>query len=108
MPAAGLIAWTCRKPLAGLARRLKPSRSRPPSSINLNLLVFSGSARPISKQLDTSGGALRLSCDQEARMRSSMLAAALAGLLTAPVAVQAQDSNIPVMTLRAALQLPPG
>jgi hypothetical protein len=35
------------------------------------------------------------------------LAAALAGLLAAPVAVCAQDQNIPVMTLRAALQLPP-
>jgi hypothetical protein len=36
------------------------------------------------------------------------VAAALAGSLAAPVAVRAQDSNIPVMTLRAALQLPPG
>ena len=36
-----------------------------------------------------------------------MFVAALAGLLAAPVAVRAQDSNIPVMTLRAALQLPP-
>jgi hypothetical protein len=35
------------------------------------------------------------------------VAAALAGLLTAPVAVRAQDKSIPVMTLRAALQLPP-
>jgi hypothetical protein len=34
-------------------------------------------------------------------------AAALAGSLVAPVAVRAQDQNIPVMTLRAALQLPP-
>jgi len=37
-----------------------------------------------------------------------MFVAALAGLLAAPVAVRAQDSNIPVMTLRAALRLPPG
>ena len=29
------------------------------------------------------------------------------GFLAAPVAVRAQDQNIPVMTLRAALQLPP-
>ena len=36
-----------------------------------------------------------------------MFVAALAGLLAAPVAAPAQDSNIPVMTLRAALQLPP-
>ncbi len=35
-------------------------------------------------------------------------AAALAGSLAAPVAVRAQDNQgIPVMTLRAALQLPP-
>jgi hypothetical protein len=33
--------------------------------------------------------------------------AALAGSLAAPVAVRAQDKDIPVMTLRAALQLPP-
>ena len=37
-----------------------------------------------------------------------MFVAALADLLAAPIAVRAQDSNIPVMTLRAALQLPPG
>ena len=30
-----------------------------------------------------------------------------AGSLAAPVAVRAQDQNIPVMTLRAALKLPP-
>jgi len=46
-------------------------------------------------------------------MRSSLIgklafAAALAGSLAAPVAVRAQDQGIPVMTLRAALQLPPG
>jgi hypothetical protein len=35
------------------------------------------------------------------------VAAALAGSLAAPVAVRAQDQGIPVMTLRAALQLPP-
>jgi hypothetical protein len=35
-------------------------------------------------------------------------AAALMGSLAAPFAVRAQDQNIPVMTLRAALQLPPG
>ncbi len=46
-------------------------------------------------------------------MRSSLIgklafAAALAGSLAAPVAVcAAQDQGIPVMTLRAALQLPP-
>ena len=33
--------------------------------------------------------------------------AALAGLLAAPVAARAQDQAIPVLTLRAALQLPP-
>ena len=32
---------------------------------------------------------------------------ALAGSLAAPVAVRAQDQGIPVMTLRAALKLPP-
>jgi hypothetical protein len=37
-----------------------------------------------------------------------MFVAALTGLLAVPAAVRAQDSNIPVMTLRAALQLPPG
>ena len=36
-----------------------------------------------------------------------LLAAALGGSLAAPVAVRAQDLNIPVMTLRAALRLPP-
>ena len=45
-------------------------------------------------------------------MRISLLgrlavAAVLAGSLAAPVAVRAQEQNIPVMTLRAALQLPP-
>jgi hypothetical protein len=35
------------------------------------------------------------------------VAAVLAGPLAAPVAVRAQDQGIPVMTLRAALQLPP-
>jgi hypothetical protein len=47
-------------------------------------------------------------------MRSSVIpklafAAVLAGSLAAPVAVRAQDNlnNIPVMTLRAALKLPP-
>jgi hypothetical protein len=35
------------------------------------------------------------------------IAAALAGSVTAPVAVRAQDQGIPVMTLRAALHLPP-
>jgi hypothetical protein len=41
-------------------------------------------------------------------MRSSLaFAAALAGSLAAPVAVRAQDQGIPVMTLRAALRLPP-
>jgi hypothetical protein len=46
-------------------------------------------------------------------MRSTLVrrvafAAALAGSLAAPVAVRAQDQNIPIMTLRAALRLPPG
>jgi hypothetical protein len=36
-----------------------------------------------------------------------VVAAALAGTLAAPVAVRAQDQGIPVMTLRAALRLPP-
>jgi hypothetical protein len=44
-------------------------------------------------------------------MRSSpmrwLAVAALAGSLAAPIAVRAQEQNIPVMTLRAALQLPP-
>jgi hypothetical protein len=45
-------------------------------------------------------------------MRPSLIgklafAAALAGSLAAPVGVCAQDQNIPVMTLRAALKLPP-
>jgi hypothetical protein len=49
--------------------------------------------------------------DEEAGMRSSLIsrlaiAAALAGSLV-PIAAWAQDQNIPVMTLRAALQLPP-
>ena len=35
-------------------------------------------------------------------------AAALAGSLAVPVAAHAEDQNIPVMTLRAALKLPPG
>jgi hypothetical protein len=35
-------------------------------------------------------------------------AAALAGSLAFPVAAHAQDQNTPVMTLRAALKLPPG
>jgi hypothetical protein len=34
-------------------------------------------------------------------------AAALAGSLAGPVAVRAQDQGMPVMTLRAALRLPP-
>ena len=37
-----------------------------------------------------------------------MFAAALASSLAAPAPVRAQDPNIPIMTLRAALQLPPG
>ena len=45
-------------------------------------------------------------------MRQSLIvkltfAVALAGSLAAPVALCAQDQNIPVMTLRAALKLPP-
>jgi hypothetical protein len=55
------------------------------------------------------GSALR----REATMRLSLIgglavAAFLAGQLAAPVAVRAQGQSIPVMTLRAALQLPPG
>ena len=34
--------------------------------------------------------------------------AALAGSLAVPVAAHAANQNIPVMTLRAALKLPPG
>jgi hypothetical protein len=50
--------------------------------------------------------------EEEARMRISPLsrlavAAVLAGSLATPVAVRAQDQGIPVMTLRAALKLPP-
>jgi hypothetical protein len=45
-------------------------------------------------------------------MRASLIgglaaAAALAGSLAAPVAARAQEKGIPVMTLRAALRLPP-
>jgi len=45
-------------------------------------------------------------------MRPSLIvkltfAVALAGSLAAPVALRAQDQNVPVMTLRAALKLPP-
>jgi hypothetical protein len=43
-------------------------------------------------------------------MRSSLMlaiAVALAGSMAAPVAVRSQDQGIPVMTLRAALQLTP-
>jgi hypothetical protein len=36
-----------------------------------------------------------------------VIVGALAGSLAAPVAVCAQDQGIPVMTLRAALRLPP-
>jgi hypothetical protein len=36
------------------------------------------------------------------------LAAALAASMAAPIVARAQDQNIPVMTLRAALKLPPG
>jgi hypothetical protein len=35
------------------------------------------------------------------------LAAALAASMAAPIVARAQDQNIPVMTLRAALKLPP-
>ena len=35
------------------------------------------------------------------------IAAVMASLLAAPVAVRAEEQNIPVMTLRAALRLPP-
>jgi hypothetical protein len=41
-------------------------------------------------------------------MSQLAFAAALAGSLAAPIAARAQNQNIPVMTLRAALQLPPG
>jgi len=40
-------------------------------------------------------------------LRRLAVAAGLAGSLAAPVAAHAQNQNIPVMTLRAALQLPP-
>ena len=43
-------------------------------------------------------------------MRSSLMlafSAALAGWMAAPVAARAQEQGIPVMTLRAALRLPP-
>ena len=40
-------------------------------------------------------------------MSGLVVAAALAGSLAAPVAGRAEDQGIPVMTLRAALQLPP-
>jgi hypothetical protein len=41
-------------------------------------------------------------------MSQLAVAAALAGSLATPLAVRAEDQNIPVMTLRAALKLPPG
>jgi hypothetical protein len=41
------------------------------------------------------------------RMSRLAVAAALACSLSAPAAVRAGDQNVPVMTLRAALQLPP-
>jgi hypothetical protein len=49
---------------------------------------------------------------EEARMTLSLIgrlavAAALAGSLAAPVVARAEDQHIPVMTLRAALKLPP-
>jgi hypothetical protein len=58
------------------------------------------------------GEGSRLAQAKEAGMRVSLMSrlaavAALAGSLAAPLAVRAQDHNIPVMTLRAALQLPP-
>ncbi len=40
-------------------------------------------------------------------MRRLAVAAALAGSLGAPLAASAQEQNIPVMTLPAALKLPP-
>jgi len=50
--------------------------------------------------------------DKMAGMRSSLMsrlavAAALAGSPAAPVAARAQDAAVPVLTLRAALQLSP-
>jgi hypothetical protein len=44
---------------------------------------------------------------RSAFIRQLAVAAALAGSLAAPVAARAQDQGIPVMTLRAALKLPP-
>jgi hypothetical protein len=63
----------------------------------------------LSDMMPRLGAALR----REATMRLSLIgglavAAVLAGQLAPSVAVRAQDQSIPVMTLRAALQLPPG
>ena len=81
------------------------------AAINWNLFVFR--ARPPNILSDTMRRlAAAPSCGEEATMRLSLInrlavAAVLAGSLAAPVAVRAQDQGIPVMTLRAALRLPP-
>jgi hypothetical protein len=84
-------------------------------AINWNLFVFGPSLNILSVMMRRLAARVSVpSCrsEEEARMRVSPLsrlavAAALAGSLAAPVAVRAQDQGIPVMTLRAALRLPP-
>jgi hypothetical protein len=97
----------------GVGRGRKEASGKP--AINWNLFVFGPPLNILSLMMRrlaarVSGPSCR--SEEEARMRVSPLsrlavAAALAGSLAAPVAVRAEDQNIPVMTLRAALKLPP-
>jgi hypothetical protein len=85
--------------------------------MNWNLFVFGDRPPDTLSDMMRRLAAARVSVpscrsEEEARMRVSPLsrlavAAVLAGSLAAPVAVRAQDQGIPVMTLRAALKLPP-
>jgi hypothetical protein len=85
--------------------------------MNWNLFVFGDRPPDTLSDMMRRLAAARVSVPscrskEEARMRVSSLsrlavAAVLAGSLAAPVAVRAQDQGIPVMTLRAALKLPP-
>jgi hypothetical protein len=85
--------------------------------MNWNLFVFGDRPPDTLSDMMRRLAAARVSVpscrsEEEARMRVSPLsrlavAAVLAGSLAAPVAVRAEDQNIPVMTLRAALKLPP-
>jgi hypothetical protein len=99
---------------SGAGRGRKEASGEP--AINWNLFVFGPPLNILSVMMRrlTAARVSGPSCrsEEEARMRVSPLsrlavAAALAGSLVAPVAVRAQDQGIPVMTLRAALRLPP-